>query len=593
VTSSRSISSILVGLLAVSGCIAETSESADSAAVAGATEALTACASIPGWTMKSYAAGERVLVNGTVYECKAGAVSGWCGIGDAYEPGVGGAWRDAWTQVSACGGASCTGVPAWSVGTTSKNVQVGGAKYSCKVGGWCASPSGSYQPDVGAYWTLAWSRVGTCSAVASNAHAMVLVDARLSSLLSSELATYVQKASTARGFAIDLRVLNGLDDWKYADVKSYIIAERSENPALEGVLLVGNIKLPTFYKPRADILDTRVYPTYLEDFDATFEKRLVPGATERPCSDTETNFATCAVGGGIVPEHDFDYIQKGANPEPEIWTAYMPVGVAGTANSYADFADQLRPYLQKVISYYNGEIVSNGRFYGVSGDKGERFDLTVNSFGHTNVDFYGKPGPTGETGDQCLTASGENLCYVRWPIETYASYPAFETDYLTAGWVGEGWQTDSIYLQHMNEAIYDVTQVNVHSNEVWSLVSADQARGITKGALFAAMDGCSVAGFVQPGSPSYANTGVQVSDNVLLAYLYGSSRAIAGGGDPAWRGHYANFPHLFEGMKVYGQYLGKAHLRRMIQNYADAASDSYDLKERANEMLVGDPFMKL
>jgi hypothetical protein len=44
---------------------------------------------------------------------------------------------------------------------------------------------------------------------------------------------------------------------------------------------------------------------------------------------------------------------------------------------------------------------------------------------------------------------------------------------------------------------------------------------------------------------------------------------------------------------VSGQYLGKAHLGRMVQNYADAGTSAYDLKERASEMLVGDPFMKL
>jgi hypothetical protein len=44
---------------------------------------------------------------------------------------------------------------------------------------------------------------------------------------------------------------------------------------------------------------------------------------------------------------------------------------------------------------------------------------------------------------------------------------------------------------------------------------------------------------------------------------------------------------------ISGQYLGKAHLTRMVQNYADAGTSAYDLKERASEMLVGDPFMKL
>ncbi|CCP04154.1 GlcNac-binding protein A precursor [Erwinia amylovora Ea644] len=55
----------------------------------------------------SYVAGTKVLqsANGKVYQCKDGAVAGWCQIysksANHYEPGVGSNWQDAWTEVGA------------------------------------------------------------------------------------------------------------------------------------------------------------------------------------------------------------------------------------------------------------------------------------------------------------------------------------------------------------------------------------------------------------------------------------------------------------------------------------------------------------
>jgi hypothetical protein len=579
----------LAVLLAV-GCVpAESAEPEPQ--LAGVTQALSSCSSTPGWTQHPYSPGEQVMVEGNIYACKPWPFSGWCGVGDPYEPGVGWAWRDAWTQVGHCDDALCEGVPAWTLGTTASDVQFEGMKYACKVPGWCASSNSTYAPGA-AHGQLAWSRVGRCGTTEGATRALVLVDERLYGELSAEIDTYLKKAGERRGFHIALHAIDGLDDWPYARVKQHIVNARAENADLEGVLLIGNIKLPTFYKPRADILDTRIYAAYLEDFDAHFEKRLTPGAVDPPCGPEHPDFSSCAVGGAIVPEHDFDYMAKGARPNPEIWTAYMPVGVRGSANGYPEFAAQLRPFLQKVIRYYEGGIAANGRFYGVSGDRGERFDLTYATWGAGRTDLYGKPGPHGERGTACITPTGENVCYVRWPLESYPSYGAFDEAYSAAGWVDEGWQDDAIFLRHMNAVTYDVVQVNVHSNEIWSLVTADQARGITRGGLFVGLDGCNVAGYLQPGSPSYTNTWVHVSDNVLMAYLYGASQAIAGSGDPAWRGHYGNLPVLFHAMKHGGQYLGQAHLTRMIANY-ERASTPYDLKEFANELLVGDPFMKL
>jgi hypothetical protein len=433
---------------------------------------------------------------------------------------------------------------------------------------------------------------GGCSGSASPAKAMILVDQRLYNLLSTEITDYRNRAQQRRGFSIDLRAVSGIDDWAPATVKSYVASARAQNPSLEGVLFMGNIKLPSFYKPRADIAQTRIYPMYYQDLDAVFSKTYADGAIDPACNDT--NGPDCAVGGDvIVPAHDFDHLAKGPQPDPELWASFMPVGVSGTQNTYADFATQLRPYLQKLGRYHAGQVSSNGRFYGVSNDKGERFELTWSAFGSQKIDFYGKPGPNGEVGSACIVGS-QNLCYVRWPTETYPDYPSFEAAYAAQPWVDEGWQTDTIFLSHMNAALYDVVEVNVHSWEGGSLISTDQAKSITKGGLLVVLDGCSVGGFGQPGSPSYVDdSGVMASDNVMLAYLYGSSQALAVTGDPFNRGHYADAPVMFVTLKTNHGYLGRAHLDRMKENYARAGDSTYDLKEWAAELLVGDPFMDL
>lgn len=55
--------------------------------------------------IKQYVGGTKVLQpkDGKVYECKKGQTSGWCTIYAAsanhYEPGVGGYWKDAWSEV--------------------------------------------------------------------------------------------------------------------------------------------------------------------------------------------------------------------------------------------------------------------------------------------------------------------------------------------------------------------------------------------------------------------------------------------------------------------------------------------------------------
>lgn len=421
----------------------------------------------------------------------------------------------------------------------------------------------------------------------STGTAAMLVDRRLYTQLEPEIDAYRDKAQTRRGFAIDLLVVDGIDDWSYKAVKDYVVSLKKANANLEGILVMGNVKLPSFFQSRADNADVRILARYLEDLDGVFQKNMADGSTEPNCS---TGQNPCHVSGPIsVPAHDLDYTAKGENPDPEIWAAFMPVGITDSTNSYTDFADQLRPYLQKVIRFYSTEVAHSGRFYYVSNDKGERMDVNWATFGPAAIDFYGKPGPNGETGMACIQGT-TNLCYQRWPMETYPTYAAFEQAW-SAVWVGEGWQQDSVFLSHMEANVYPIVEVNVHSNWEWSLINTAQAKSMNNGGLIVALDGCGVMALTQPGSPSHAE-GAYASNNILLGFLYGASAAIAGSGDPFTRGHYGNHPTVWQRMQADGDYLGKAHLERMKVNYASSGNE-WELRENGMEMLVGDPFIDL
>src|SRR5262245_24780877 len=101
-----------VGLVFLLAACTHTPKSDDQKPELGSTQqALTTCADTPGWTLRPYRPGERVMVEGNLYACKPWPYNGWCGIGDAYEPGVGWAWRDAWIEAGKCGTATCDGVP--------------------------------------------------------------------------------------------------------------------------------------------------------------------------------------------------------------------------------------------------------------------------------------------------------------------------------------------------------------------------------------------------------------------------------------------------------------------------------------------------
>jgi hypothetical protein len=437
---------------------------------------------------------------------------------------------------------------------------------------------------------------------AGGSRAMILIDSRLYELLSEKLKNYVYLVQQRRGFTVDVLV-DDFDDQTFVQLKAVVAKAYQYNHALEGALFVGNEALPTFYKPRYDNLQTRLYPYYYEDLDATWMQAQEPGTTDPKCvASAEQNCNSIA--DTTVPPHDFDRVKPGPNRGPELWSAYWPVGVSGGANDYAAFAAQLSPYLDKLISFYSGQITSNGKYYFVSNDPGwSKLELLWDATPRTQIDFYGKVGPQGQVGSNCFQ-NGQNFCYVRWPLETYASFSAFKAAYTALPFLGEGWQASDIFTGHMNGALYQMVETNVlYSDYGYSLLTSQQASQLTKAGLVIALDGSSATGFGQPRTDCTVDIKAHLpSDSVGVAYLYGTSQALAVLGDPTIRGHYANYPVLYSALKTGAvSYLGAAHLKQMQQNYADAGYEQcvasagtncgYDLSENASEMLLGDPFL--
>jgi len=77
-----------------------------------------------------YAAGALVTAGGKGYACKPWPYTGWCSLGGAYAPGSGFAWRDAWSESSACGGSGG--------GTTGGGTTTPAPGGSCKASTWRA-----------------------------------------------------------------------------------------------------------------------------------------------------------------------------------------------------------------------------------------------------------------------------------------------------------------------------------------------------------------------------------------------------------------------------------------------------------------------
>jgi hypothetical protein len=516
-------------------------------------------------------------------------------------------------KVTFSNGTAVAGVPVRLNGmsqSTSITSSTGAYSFSVVPGSYSVRPEKTgcgFTPDVvnlnnqNTSVTKNFTASGSSCASSGPAHALVFIDSRLYAQLGSTFDTWRALVEARRGFSLDVRKDQQYDDVPFATMKSTLVSARAANPALEGVLMIGNIKLPSFYKIRDDIPFRRLLPRYYEDLDGVFSKIYPDGSIDPVCQPTDPPDAKCVVGSGPVTvlPHDFDDTTLGPNPGPELWSSYMPVGVSGTSNTYTDYANQLRPYFQKLINYYNHQpqYATNGKYYLVANGDGD-FTTLWNAFGPSKIDFYGKDGPNGETGNACLTPSG-NVCYVRWPLENYAGSAAFMTAYAAMPWVAENWQQDTIFISHMNANTYAIDHVLTHGDETWALLSTQEAKALTSSGIITFIDGCGAAGMVQPGAPaeSGVDTTVLASDNVLMAYLYGTSKTLAGFGAPNLRVEYSEAPTLANAMIINGTptstYLGAANMVRLQKIYAAAGTAKDALKTKQNEMMVGDPFIDL
>ena len=417
-------------------------------------------------------------------------------------------------------------------------------------------------------------------------HAVVLLDARLYAATKPLLDEYVKAAAKRRGFGIVVDSVEGLDDLPFEKVREKVRSLRKDHPALEGVLFVGNVQLPSFYSPRGDNFQTRYLPHAYEDLDLVLEKKLKPG--DRHVDSTDPKH--------VVPEHDFDFLDRGPEPGVELWAAFLPVGLADAkANTYEAWAKQLEPFFRKAIAFHTGKTAIPRRLYKVSNQLWNLGPAWA-YYGPQRIDFYAvNPRAKGSvkagTPAEKFCALPPEKAYVRAPMENFPTWEKFQEWYGRHEWMGEGWQKDTILISHLNKTSYDAAWLNVHSCEDFSLVNSAQARAVTKGALVMLLSGCGVGGYRQPGNESFVDTSCAPENNILCAWVYGSSQSLAALGDPFNRGHECYYERMIEWLTK-GEYLGLAH-RKRLQCHYEGTPPPAELKENLMEMLIGDPFVDI
>ena len=399
---------------------------------------------------------------------------------------------------------------------------------------------------------------------------LILIDDRLYTELSSEIDQYRCLAKTRSGLGIALHDVAGIDDWSHQKVRDYLISQRNnpqrEPPMLEGVLFIGNIGLPSFCFEYGWTHHVSLLPSYYEDLDATFSK-VNPNDRVEP--------------------YDYDTIQEGNNPGPEIWTAFLPVGFADSANNtYTGFAEQIRPYLSKVLNFHRGQVLVEKKFYQVSNQLWYGLGESWDYYGPQGIDFYAvNPDPAGTVPsgtpscEYCLRNGGTaEDCYQRAPIEQYATFDDFWQYYITREWMGECWQDGAIYKEHMKNHTYEFVWVNTHASEMWSIISSGEARNLINGGIVMLGSGCNVGRFKQPRADTDVSS-VFPDDNLLLNYIYGSSSFITATGTTftrQWEPRYVDLLYLAH----QEPYLGKAYLEARRRRGMSAF-----------EILLGDPFV--
>ncbi|MBN2536160.1 MAG: fibronectin type III domain-containing protein [Spirochaetales bacterium] len=400
--------------------------------------------------------------------------------------------------------------------------------------------------------------------------AIVLIDDRLynQSGIADKLSQYVVLASQRIGadFGISVFPVNGIDDWSTDQVKSYIAGLKDSYKALEGVLLVGNIKLPSFYKPGDDILQSRLFTHKYEDLDILLMNNNSAAA-------------------------DYDYMEKGVNPLPELWCAVMPVGYDGIPenNDYEDFALQLTPYLDKLLDHYNNWNDSYN-FYQLS-DRMWDLNSLCQQWGTGSIYFH-SVNDTGLGPYQWCPEATPEMFYK--PMDTWnmGFFSEMSDYYRRFPWIGEGWQSKDMYIQHMNDTGYSIVWTHSNSQENNSVITTEEAKTLTNGGTIQMVTGGSAGEFTQFGSASFTDTGIYPDGNILCGYVYGTSNCLTSMGCPFGSHHESHFENL-SAFLAQGDYAGNAHFFRKCLQYHNSGSNPDSLKLNTQEILIGDPFVKI
>ncbi len=421
--------------------------------------------------------------------------------------------------------------------------------------------------------------------------ALVLVDKRLYDKIANDLNAYIKAAMDRRKFTITAHPVDGIDDWQPAKVREYVQKLHKEYSKLEGILYVGNIKLPSFFMPRGDQTSTRLWPRYYEDLDMLAEQRMKPGASVK---DMPTGCKDFKWKDVRPPKHDFDWVEQGLNMGPELWASFLPVGHNTKGrNNYDGWAEQLKPFFKKVLNFYKNPSSFGRALYLVSNDLNDPAQLEPvwKAVGPKNIDFYAINESAKDDNGKKPPRGGNDLMggkYVRAPMEKYDSLKAFLEYAKKLPKIGEGWQKSDVFLRHMNEKLHRIVWWNVHSNETLSIISSGSAKTIKQGGLIALVTGCSVGGFSQPNSSSHVDTNCTVEGNFLTSIVYGNSAFVAATGCPHNRVSNDEYEPLFE--EVYnGGYLGMGHKKQMLKQ-EKTNHCCYELRGR-HEILIGDPFV--
>ena len=415
--------------------------------------------------------------------------------------------------------------------------------------------------------------------------ALALVDARLYELIAPALDDYLEATAHRRRFGVTLLPVLDLDDRRPEELRAALQSWHAAKPELEGVLFVGNIKLPSFFLPRADIHSTRLWPRYFEDLDMTVTQRVAPG-TVLKSSGTSTDWPKI-VGAEIlvVPPHDHNDLTEGPARDPELWAAFLPVGYAEPAkNNYAGWAAQLARFFKKATAFHRGEVDYGRGLYLISNDLGllERAKPVWDAVGASQIEFYA----INEKGPGSFKDNPAG--YQRANLGKYDSLEAFLTYARPLPWMDEGWQSSEVFVGHMAQSCRRVVWWNVHSNPELSLVSWEQARDLRNGGLIALLNGCSVGGFAQPGSSTVVDTPVSAERNVLVNLVYGQSGFVAAMGSVHDRVTEERATPLLRHLYA-GGYLGRSHLLRLRQQDQDVQGNPASVRE-FQEILIGDPF---